>query len=46
MGGAASKPRRRESECRGGGEAAGERALLPLAPLALLLSSGRDPPSS
>lgn len=46
MGGAASKPRSRESECRGGGEAAGVRALLPLAPLPLLLSSGRDPPSS
>lgn len=46
MGGAASKPRSRESERRGGGEAAGGRALLLPAPLALWPSCGGDPPSS
>nr|XP_031543535.1 uncharacterized protein LOC116284317 [Vicugna pacos] len=46
VGGAASKPRSPESERRGGSKAAGERALLPPAPLAFLLSGGGDPSSS
>lgn len=46
MGGAASKPRSRESERRRGGEAAGKRALPPLAPLALSPSGGGAPLSS
>lgn len=46
MGGAASKPRSPESERRGGCEAAGGRALLRLAPLALWPSGGGEPPPS